>query len=148
MGSGCGIRITEGLSWGRAVTQRSGLGLVRGPGCQIAAHSNGIPEGEWSTLEVVSSLALEECKHSDDHAGRTLHRCFRWRILWLGLWHLVPSIFSKEGESSKLQSVGWVGRIAADKCPLLCAWGSLEIWGGAMEEIPWVPVVLEPEPKL
>lgn len=53
---------------------------------------NRIPEGEWGTLEVVSSLSLEERKHSDDHAGRMLHRGFRQRILRLGLWPLIPSI--------------------------------------------------------
>ena len=82
--SGHGIQITEVLSWSRAVTQRAGLGPVGGSGSQIAAQSNRIPEVEWGTLEVVSSLSLEECKHSDDHSGGMWHRGFRHMILRLG----------------------------------------------------------------
>lgn len=89
-GSGRGIQITEGFSWGRAVTQRAEFGPVGGSGQQIVSHSNRIPEGEWGTLQVVCSLSLEERKHSDDHAGRMLHSGFRQRILRLGLWPLIP----------------------------------------------------------
>lgn len=74
------------------MTQRAGFGPVGGSGQQIVPHSNRIPEGEWGTLEVVSSLLLEERKHSDDHAGGMLHRGFRQRILRLGLWPLIPSM--------------------------------------------------------
>lgn len=59
-GSGHGIQITEGLSWGRAVTRRAGFGPVGGSRQQIVSHSNRIPEGKWGTLEVVSCLWRSE----------------------------------------------------------------------------------------
>lgn len=67
-GSDHGIPVTEGLSWGRVMTQKAEMGPVGCPGRQIAAQSSKIPEVEEDTLEVVSSLSLELCETSIDHS--------------------------------------------------------------------------------
>lgn len=63
--SGYGIPITEGLSWGTAMTQMA-LGPVGGSGRQ-QLNLTGFQRLNGGPVEVVSSLSVEECKHSDDH---------------------------------------------------------------------------------